>query len=232
MISDAILSIFKLRVSGDEGDPVDPVDPKDPKDKGDPVDPVDPKDPDTTQKLDVSKLDPAAQKMIKDLRAENAKHRTSNNNLTTKMEKFESGLKNLFGEGDDEDPSVQLEALTGNYESAVTRNAILELALENGVSGKKNVEYFEFLMNKSLSSLGEGEEMSEETLAEIVSQATPTKGNANTSTKKDGTDNKNPKEDPEEVTQEQFNKMGMTQKSILYRTKPELYKKLLAGANL
>jgi len=234
MISNQVLNFFRLRVSGDEGDdesgtpPVDTNEDGNGDDKGS----GNPND-QGTKKFEVSGLPEEAQKMLKDLRAENAKHRTTNNNLTSKMEKFESGLKNMFGDGeDDEDPSAKLEALQGNYESAVTRSAILELALENGISGKENLEYFEFLMGKSLNSLEEGEELTEEKISDIVSKSVPTKGSANTSTKKDGAGDKKPDESSDEVTQEQFNKMGMTQKSLLYRTKPELYKQLMAGANL
>lgn len=241
MFSDSILSLFRLRVSGDEGSGDSGNQNSDDQNNNNSNDgnggdqgSGNNDDQGNDGKFEISDLPQGAQKLIKDLRAENAKHRTSNNNLSTEMEKFKTGLKGLFGEGDDDvDPAKQLETVTGNYESAVTRNAILELAVENGISGKENLEYFEFLMNKSLSSLKEGEEMTEETLAEIVAQSVPTKGPANTSTKNDGdNDNGGADDKDDEVTQEEFNKMGMTQKSLLYRQKPELYKKLLAGAKL
>ncbi len=240
MFSDGILNFFKLRVSGDEGDggtgdqgDGNQGDKGSKGENGGDGDSGNQGDQGDDGKFEISDLPAGAQKLIKDLRSESAKHRTNNNNLTTRLDKFESGLKNLFGEGgDDQTTEEKLDALQGNYESSVTRNAILELALDNGISGKENVEYFEFLMNKAMSNLKEGEELSAETLESIVSQSTPSKGNATTSTKKDGTQGKGPDENNDEVTQEEFNKMGMTQKSMLYRTKPELYKKLLAGANL
>lgn len=184
------------------------------------------------KKFDISDLSEDAQKVIKDLRAENAKHRTKNNNLSTKMDKFESGLKKLFGDDDDEStPEQKLDAMTGNYESMATRTAILELAVNNGVSGADNVEYFEFLMSKKFNSLEEGEEITEEDIEAIVAKCSTGGGKANSSTN-DRKAGKKPDEKAGEVTQEQFNKMNIIQKQKLYKENAELYTKLMKNATL
>jgi len=236
MFSDLLLKKFKIKVAGDEGDNQDP--PKDPP-KDPPADLPKKEDDDKNEgdeeedddgKLDLDSLPKSAQKLIKNLRSENAKHRTKNNNLMTKQEKLDKVLKTLSGEeGDDEDPETKLEALQQNYSSVATKNAILELALENGVNGAENYEYFEFLMSKKINSLEEGEEMTEEDVEEIVTKCSKGAGNkANTSTKT-GEQGKKPDEKADEVTQEEFNKMGMVQKSRLYQSNPELYNKLMKG---
>ncbi len=181
---------------------------------------------------DFASLPEWAQKQFKDLRTENAKHRTNNNNLSTRMEKFENGFKSMFGEQDaDADPQVQLETMQGEYESVATQNAILSIALENGVVGAENVEYFQFLMDKSLNSLKEGEEMSQEQLGEILSKCSKgNNANANTSTNDGKKGGQGPDQKDGDVTQEDFDKMGILEKSALYRSKPDLYNKLFKGS--
>jgi cell division protein FtsB len=223
---------FLLRINGDEGTQDVPPEPKDngkPEGKQD-----DPNGKVDDDKQDLSALPESVQKMIKDLRTENAKYRTERNGLSSKLEKFEKGFKTMFGEEDDDvEPQVKIDALQGQYESLSTRNAILEIAIENGISGSENIEYFEFLMSKKLGSLQENEEMTEDDLADIISKLNVKSGGgkANTSTNDGGKGGKGP-ESKDEINQESFNKMTITEKSKLYQTKPELYNKLMRGFNL
>lgn len=175
------------------------------------------------------------QKQIKKLRAENAKHRSRNKALGEKMGKFEKAFKAFNGDDDDENPEQKLDAVTQNYESAVTRNAVLELALENGISGREHLEYFEFLMGRALDSLEEDEELSEEALEEILAKCSKQGGTskANTSTSGKGKGNRSPgsgKDD--QVSQEEFDKMGIMAKSKLYQKNPELYNTLMANSSV
>jgi hypothetical protein len=86
-------------------------------------------------------------------------------------------------------------------------------------------------MGKALESLEDGQEMTEEELAEIISTVTAGKGKGmGTSSTKDGT--KPPPAKDGEVTQEEFNKMSIIAKSKLYQTNPALYSKLLSNAKL
>lgn len=239
MWTDSILKKFKLRVAGDEGenDNDSPSDPPEDNnnnndDGGDKNDP--PSDDDKGDDLKIDELPESAQKYIKSLRAENAKRRKDFNNMSTKMEKFEKGFKTMFGdEDDDEDPEKKLDKLTGDYHSTVSENAVLRLALENGISGAENVEYFEFLMNKSLGSLDEGEELTEEMVAEVIEKCSSKiggKGKANTSTKGDG--KKKPQGNEDEVSQEEFDQMGMVARSALYQKNESLYNKLMQNSTV
>ena len=127
---------------------------------------------DDDDKLDFDSLDPKTQKYIKSLRNENKERRTEFNKMSARMETFEKGLKKLFG-GEDDDtgsPEEKLEAASSQLNSSVTENIILKLALSNGITGEENVEYFQFLMNKKLESLEEGEEVSDEDVEEIISK--------------------------------------------------------------
>lgn len=171
-----------------------------------------------------------AQKIIKELRAENAKHRTEKNNLSTRLEKIEKGLKLVSGDGeDDETAEVKLGKLEPKIQSLEVRNAMYELAIEHSIS-KADFEYFEFLMSKKFDSLEEGQEMTEEDLEAILgqlksrSQKAPANTSAGTGTKPDNASGK------DGVTLEQFVKMGMMEKSKLYQTKPDLYASLLSEA--
>lgn len=225
---------LRLRTSGDDGENTEGQEPETPpktenNTEGEPGSgSEEPKGDDDGQDFD--SLPDWAKKQIKSLRSENAKHRTTSNNLSTKMEKFEEGFKKMFGEDDaDADPEKKLEALSGEYEQAVTRNAILELALQNGISGSEKMEYFEFLMSKNLESLEEGEEMTEEMFEDILGKvSTQFSGQTGTtSTRDEGKGGEGPGKGADEVTQEEFNKMTIVEKSKLYQTKPELYNKLM-----
>lgn len=236
MWTEFLLSKFKLRIAGDDGgneqdppkgdeDPSDQDPPKDPPKKDD--------DDDEDDKLDFDSLDDKTKKYIKKLRQEAKDRRTESNKLSTRMEKFEKGFKAMFGdEDDDTDPEESLKSLQGQFESSVSENAILRLAISNGISGEEGLEYFEFLMSKRLNSLEEGEELTEDDLEDIISKCSKGAGagKANTSTKGDSKGNKGPDKNNDEVTQEEFDKMGMMAKSKLYEKNPELYNKLMANS--
>ncbi len=170
-----------------------------------------------------------AQKMIKSLRSENAKHRTEKQALSVRLSKLEDGLKKVTG-GDDEKetPEEKLSKLSEEAHSAHIRNAMLELAVEHGVS-KDDYEFFEFSMMKRLDSLEEGEELSEEDFTEILVKVKKGNGQGNTSVGGGDQKNKDPKGSGA-VTVEQFTRMGMIEKSRLYNEKPEVYNSLMKQA--
>lgn len=242
MWTESILKKFRIRIAGDEGtnddQPADDPgktndDPGKNKTNNEGGEQDDPPEDDDDDEPDFDSLDEKTKKFIKKLRDENRTRRTENNKLSTRMEKFEKGMKAMFGDDDDDvDPEEALKSLQGEYESSVNENAILRLALENGVSGAENMEYFEFLMSKKLNSLEEGEEMTEEDLDEILEKCSKGAGKANTSTNDSGKGGKGPGKNSDEVTQEEFDKMGMVQKSKLYTSNPELYNKLMANSTM
>lgn len=234
MWTESILKKFRIKNAGDDDPETDKDKEKDKKPVDDPEDQDKDKDEDDDGP-DFDSLDDKTKKYIKKLRDENKSRRTETNNLTTKMEKFEKGFKAMFGdEEDDKDPEQVLNTLKGQFESSVSENAILRLAVENGISGVENLEYFEFLMAKKLNSLEEGEEMTEEDLDDILSKCSKgAGGKANTSTKDAGKGGgKDPGKSGDEVTQEEFNKMTITQKSNLYNKNPALYEKLMKNSTM
>ncbi len=238
MWTDSILKQFRIKVAGEDEKTPEEIEAerlaaeKAKKDDDEEEDDEEDDDEDD-DRPDLESLDDKTKKYIKKLRGENAKRRTDHNVMTSKMEKWEKGLKSMFGDDEDETPPEQkLEAMSGQYESAVTENAILKLALENGITGAENVEYFEFQMGKILGSLEEGEEMTEEQLDEVLAKCSRSGGKANTSTKDSGKGGKGPEKKDGETTQAEFDKMGISQKSLLYGKSPELYNKLMANSSV
>lgn len=184
--------------------------------------------------LDVSKFSPEAQNLIKSLRAENAQHRTKANNLETRLQGIEKGLKGLAGGEDDaETPEVKLQNLSVNLESAQMENALLSLAWQNGV-GPESFKYFKFMMNEAVEALSEGQELTEDQILEVIAgvkaQNPGAQGKANSSVNGGGAGK--PPADSGEITAEQWKKMGISAKSKLYQEKPELYAQLKAKHGL
>jgi hypothetical protein len=169
---------------------------------------------------------------IKSLRDENAKYRTKAKELETqysglndRFSKVEKGLKGLFGEeSDDLTPEQQVEALTAQNENLVLNTALTEAALEYGI-GKENFTYFKFLVQERLLALEEGEELTEEDLDALASEATRGRGMVSTSV--DGKGGPAP-EIPGGVSLEEFIGMGINERSALFAKNEALYKQLVA----
>jgi hypothetical protein len=184
------------------------------------------------QESDLSKLPDSAQKLIKKLRKENQTLRGKAKTSDERIGKIEKALKAITGgeEGDDESPEDKVSKLTAQNQDLAARAAYQELALEHNI-GKDQFKYFSFLMSEAISELGDNEEMGEEKLLEIVEQAKAKAPKASNSTSvnggKNGAGGKGPKKD-DKVTAEQFKKMGILQKSKLFRENPDLYNSLAA----
>lgn len=185
-----------------------------------------------TGDFDLSKQPKEVQDLVKGLRSENAKFRTGNKSLSDRLGKMESGLKSIFGgdEEDDEAPEEKVKQLSSHAQSLEIKNAMLELAVDNGI-GKDQREYFEFLMGKALDSLEEDEELSEEAFEEILSKSRPqgSKGTANSSVDDKGAGKKDPNGQTG-IKLEEFLGMSITQKSKLYSDKPDVYNALMGEA--
>lgn len=179
-------------------------------------------------KLDLTTLSPEAQKLIKDLRKENADSRKKNKELS----ESHVGLKKALVEAGvieeaDEKPEEKLKTVSQGLANSQTRIAILEATIEHGVS-KDDSEYFAYLINKAANELEEGEELAEDEIAEIAKKAKRNQASGSTSV-----NGKGGKKDPDgkaETTLDEFIRMTMGQKSELYTSKPELYAKLMAEA--
>ena len=178
---------------------------------------------------------------IKGLRDENAKYRTRAKErdsevqqLSGRLSQFESGLKKLFGEDSEENmtPEQQIESLTAHAEQLEMNNAITEVAMEYGV-GKDDMGYFRYKINEALSELEEGAELTEEQLDEIVTDVRARSPKpANTSVEGTANQSATPQtaQGSDEISVEQFAKMGLGEKSSLFQKNQDLYNRLSAAA--
>ena len=181
---------------------------------------------------DVSKLPEFAQKMIKTLRGEAAANRTKNKSSEDRLTKLENGLKSALGLGDDDQatPEQQIQDLTAQSQDFAARNAVLEVAIEEGLSRDQS-DYFGYLLQKEGDSLEDGQELTEERYAELIKLAKGTGASgesANSSVDDDGTpDNSG---NAGTITPEQFGLMSYGEKVALRQKDEALYNKLFNEA--
>jgi hypothetical protein len=147
------------------------------------------------------------------------------NNTREQYSKVENGLKGLFGEGEEElSPEEQVHALQARNEQLEMQSAMNEAATEYGVSQPQQ-EYFEYLVNKTLNGLKEGEELSEQGLEEIAKKANGAAASSSTSI--DGGAGQEPAQnDPGGISIDAFMAMGIMERSKLYSQNPKLYEQL------
>jgi len=181
--------------------------------------------------LDESTLDAKTQNYLKKMRAENAKHRTRANKVETELEGVKAKLKGLAGgEEDDTPPEKKIEELASSVNSLSMENAILSIAVQNNI-GADSLDYFKFLVGKRAGELEEGEELTDEDLKPIIAEVKSKLGKSTqTSTSVTPNQNNTNPDGGGEITLEQFAKMGIMDKSTLYRKNPKLYESLMAQA--
>lgn len=190
--------------------------------------------------LDLSKLDDETQRYIKQLRRENAKYRTKATNLETNYNQLTDRVKKIAGGKDGEEDAMSAEERLAAHEqqsgALAFDNAVMNAALEHGV-GKSDLKYFRFLVNEKASVLGEGEELTDEDLADIAEEARRTTGGERKRTKtsvtgkEDGRDGSEKRPDgKDKVDLDKFCKMNMYQKADFQRQNPELYADLFKEA--
>jgi hypothetical protein len=184
--------------------------------------------------LDVSKLDPKVQKLIKDLRKENGDARKRNKTLDESHSKLKKSLIEAgIIENDEEDPQEKLKNVTAMNDGLAFNSAVLEAAVEHGV-GKADLKYFRFLVQEKVAELKDGEEIDADAMAELAKASRRT-ASSNGSTSVDGKGGGEGGTAPKpgasgDVTLEQFCKMNMGEKSALYLKNAALYNGLMAEA--
>lgn len=188
---------------------------------------------------DFDSLPEFAKKMIKDLRSESAASRTKNKTLEERFGKMEAGMKSALGLDDDdqESPEERVQTLTQQSESLAIRNAILEVAIENGLN-KDQSDYFGYLLQKEGESLEDDQEISEERYQELVNSSKALgaqgSGTADTDVEGDAGAGKGNGGDGQgtgsEMTAEQFSKLGYGEKVSLRQENSALYDKLFQEA--
>lgn len=185
----------------------------------------------TDDTIDESTLDERTKNYLKRMRAENAKHRTRANKLETEFESVKARLKGLVGgeDGDDETPEQKIEGLASSVNSLSMENAILSIAVQNNI-GADSLEYFQFLVSKRTNELQEGEELTDEDLKPILDEVNSKRKSTQSSTSVSPDQTKTNPTAGSEITLEQFSKMGMLDKSALFRKSPQLYESLMVQA--
>lgn len=178
--------------------------------------------------FDLNTLDPRAQKYIKQLRQEAAQRRTESNQLRTQFEDIQNRLRMAFGEDEEGDPSEHLNQLQEQAHGLAFQNAVLQLAVSNGVPSD-GIPYMQFLIQQATDSLDEGEELDEESLAEIMQEVRNRSGAPAPLSRTSVNAPRHPGQGGGGgVTQEQFNKMGIAERTKIFRNNPELYERLSA----
>jgi hypothetical protein len=178
--------------------------------------------------------------LIKKLNDENAKHRLKNKSLdeaskktTTELQK----IKEVLGIKDEneETPEIKISSLTQQNEALQMQMSVMQLQLENGISGEQG-EYFQFLLQKKFAAMEDDAELTDEDLAEIVEKAKGFGGGEgsgipNKTSVNPQNSGKAPTGGKGQVTLEQFVSMSMADKSELYGRNPALYDQLMTQAN-
>lgn len=183
--------------------------------------------------LDVEKLPESAKSLIKSLREENAKHRTKNKELGEGQSKLKKALVEAgIIEDDDIEPEEKIKGLSAEVHGAKMRNALLEAAMEHDVP-KTQLKYFQFLITERLETLEEDGELSQDDIAEIAAEVKKTgMGGSGTKGAKSsaGTGSAPQAGGDGRLTQEQFDSMGILEKSELYVKQPEVYQQLFTAS--
>ena len=186
-------------------------------------------------------------KYIGTLRSESASYRTKAKQLETEVGEVKGTLKKIgesLGIKEEKDPTKEdIDRLTEERNASDQRLAVRDAALEHGVSGKDGLEYFEYLVNKKVNSLKEGEELdlAGDDVKTLAQKATSLhgKGSGSTSVGSGGSNanasNGSGNPDPDagssgEVTVDKFSQMTTTEKSDLYTKNPSLYNQLTSQA--
>jgi hypothetical protein len=168
--------------------------------------------------------------MIKDLRKENAEARKKNGSLSDAHGKLKTALVEAgLIEDDEADPEEKLKGVTAQNEQIVVNSAILEAALENGVS-KADLKYFRFLVHEKLAELEDDQELDSDMMAELAKQARRTQAGSGGASSTSVTQGAPSPGGSSEVTVEQFTRMNIGEKSDLFARNRAQYDKLMAEA--
>jgi len=194
----------------------------------------------STPAVDEDKWDESTRNYIKSLRDESAKHRTKSKELQTQFTKLsgevdalKGGLRKALGgkEDDQSSPEEQVGQLTSQNEQMAFRLAVMDSALENGITSKEQLEYYEFLVQKKATELQDDEEITDEAMTEIIQKVKSFSKPGGTSTTSVGAKKPEPSDSSSQaVSVEAFAKMSLAEKSALYSKDPAQYTQLMSAA--
>jgi hypothetical protein len=180
--------------------------------------------------------DPAkAKELAKSLRAESAKYRTKSKDLESKLSSMEATLGKLkqalnLGDDEEESPEEKVKQLSEQAIVLQTELAIRDLAAEHEIPNQQ-IKYFKFLMAEKFNALGDGEELSEEALNEVIAEVRKG-GNGKSGINGTGvhSDGKPNPDAGSGLTLDRFMKMSPAEKSLIYQKDPTTYNKLFSEA--
>lgn len=177
-------------------------------------------------------------KVIKSLRAENAKARTkgkSQEDSTKSLLEQINSIKTHLGIKDEADPAEQVKSLKSTNENLELELSLTQLARAHSIPVEQD-DYFRFLMSKEISKLeksGEdGQELSEDAINSVVEEVKKVssfkaaKPNNNSTGVGDGDGGKPNGGSNDALTVEQFAKMSMAEKSKLFTDNKAEYDRL------
>jgi hypothetical protein len=174
---------------------------------------------------------------VQKLRKEAGKYRTKAKNLEGELAgknehetKLKKALAILGGkeEGEEVDPEVAIPQLQTRLQGMEVEHAILQSAYQSGVP-HDSLSYYRFLLSERLEALGDGEELGDDDMAEIVAEVQKVKAAKSAEAAPGGTGAKGAAPQPAGnggTTVEQFAQMSVSEKSALYAKDPNLYNSL------
>ena len=166
---------------------------------------------------------------IKKLRDENAGHRRKNKELASTLNLSETQktamLKAAGIEGTDTPPEEVISSLSADNQNLAFSKAVLGIALEHGIPAD-DVDFLEFAIAKAGNELAEGEELSDDKLAEIVAKVKGRGTKTGSTSVGTGTTKTPPPGATDQVGLDDFCRMSVTQKSSLFLKNPTLYESL------
>jgi hypothetical protein len=214
-------------------------------------------DADSDDSADMSSWSPDKVKgYVKNLRKENARYRKDSKASKTELAELRKQVTGMqtsvakalgLKEGEEMSPEEQAEALSGQLGAQQFKTAVLEAAYNFEVPPQSR-DYFEYLVQKEVASLDEGEELDDEALAKIAKKAKVAQGgktgfstsiskgagrrDAEDEDDEDESDDSNPppSKGMKGLTPERFAEMGTIEKTNLFSKNPQLYDKLMAEA--
>jgi type I site-specific restriction-modification system R (restriction) subunit len=197
---------------------------------------------DSVQEPDESLIPDALKPYVQKLRKEAGKYRTKAKNLEGEiagnretLTKYQKAMAIIGGqdEGEKVDPEAQIQSLQDSYQGLEMEHAILQSAYSNGIP-QEQVKYYRFLLSEKLQAMEDGEELSEDDMAEItaeVKKAGGVKAQGSTGVSANG-NAPAPQSGKGSVTVEQFKRMSTTEKSSLYAKDSAMYQRLADEARL
>ena len=188
------------------------------------------------KKKDIKDFPEEAQKVIKELREENAKRRVEGKKLEDDFGGFKKKLASALGLDDEKDkPEEVAKRLLKEKNKIEAEHKLTTLAYGLGIK-KDDIDYFSYLYNSAQKNLDEGQTLPQKAFDDIVEKVNRVSGKSNNSSSvggsppSDGEGGSDDKEKLGKTTLDEFLSMSFVQKSELCSKDAATYDKLSAEA--